>query len=101
MKCMIVRMKIISKNDICLTVAQNYSAAHTRTNPKRSISQGGIVTLIVELGNKWLDKSKESLEQLPANLAQEVRCLIGEEAGKAIKRAKESMVPITLPTATP
>ena len=31
--CMIAKMKIISKNDICLSVAQNHSAAYTRKNP--------------------------------------------------------------------
>ena len=41
-----------------ISVAQNHSAAYTRKNPKRSISLGGIVTLIVDWG-------KESLEQLP------------------------------------
>ena len=61
---MIAKMKIISKNDICLSVAQNHSAAYTRKNPKRSISLGGIVTLIVNWGNKWLEKGKEGQKKV-------------------------------------
>lgn len=82
--------KIICKNDICLTVAHNHSTAY-----KKSISLSGVVTLKVEMGNKWLTKSKTSIEQLPEGLSHEVRNVLGREAANVIRKAKESIVPLT------
>lgn len=39
-------------------------------------------------------KNQKSLEQLPDGLSQEVRYLIGKEAGSVIKKAKESTKPV-------
>ena len=94
--CIIAKMKIISKNDICLTVTQKRSGTY-----KKSISLGGVVALIVQMGNKWLEKSTESIKQLPEGLSQGVRYLLSEAAGSAVKNAKESIIPLTAPTAVP
>ena len=87
-------MKIISKDDICLTITQKHTTAY-----KKSISLGGVVILIVQMGNKWVQRSTASIEQLPEGLSQEIRYLFSDEAGSVIKKAKESIIPLTSPTA--
>ena len=59
------------------------------------------MTLIVQMGNNWLKGSTASIEQLPEGLSQDVRYLLGDEAGSVIKKVKESIIPLTSPTAVP
>jgi len=97
-KCIIAKMKIISKDDICLTVTPQ-----KRPNTyQKSISLGGVVALIVQIGNnKWLKRSAESVKQLPEGLSQGVHYLLGDEARSVIKNAKESIIPLNTPSAVP
>ena len=95
-KCIIAKMKIISKNDICLTATQKHS-----NNFPKSISLGGVIALTVQMGYAWLEGSKESIKSLPEGLSEGVRYLLGDEARRVIANAKGSVTPLTPPTIVP
>ena len=88
-------MKIISKGDICLKIIS------TKEKACRSISLGGVIILMVTLGNSWLEKTKNSLAGLPENTVNEISFLLSKEANESTRKANLKVVPINYPKSVP